>query len=85
MGKMIYMTLAFIHPALTDYRLILFDKLNKIYDIDFIFTKQDQDNDDEQYLMKIPTTEWRLWKRDFPSGRARLWRLQCFKETDVIS
>jgi hypothetical protein len=68
------MPIAFTRPALTDYRLILFDKLNKIYD-----------NDDEQYLTKIPTTEWRLWKHDFPSGRARLWRLQCFKETEVIS
>ena len=30
----------------------------------------------------IPTTAWRLWRRDSPSGGARLWRVQCFRETD---
>ncbi|KAF5430705.1 Glycosyltransferase involved in cell wall bisynthesis [Candidatus Methanophagaceae archaeon] len=37
---MIYMKIAFVHPALMDYRLPLFSELNKMYDIDFIFTKQ---------------------------------------------
>jgi len=31
--------IAFVHPALRDYRLELFDKLNKKYDITFIFTE----------------------------------------------
>ena len=34
------MKIAFVHPALMDYRLKLFEELNKAYDITFIFTTQ---------------------------------------------
>lgn len=34
------MKIVFIHPALMDYRLELFEQLNNVYDITFIFTTQ---------------------------------------------
>ena len=37
--------LEFVHPALRNYRLELFKKLNRKYDIKFIFTKQRKDYD----------------------------------------
>ena len=52
------MKIAFVHPALMDYRLELFEELNKRYDITFIFTSQGrgQEGVKESHL-KIPH-EW---------------------------
>jgi glycosyltransferase involved in cell wall biosynthesis len=36
------MKIIFVHPALMDYRLKIFEELNKVYDITFIFTTQGQ-------------------------------------------
>ena len=55
---MIDMKIAFVHPALMDYRLELFEELNKRYDLTFIFTSQGrgQEGAKESHL-KIPQ-EW---------------------------
>jgi len=49
------MKIAFVHPAFIDYRSELFEKLNKRYDIRFIFTDQDrgQEGAKEDHL-RIP-------------------------------
>jgi len=50
-----YMKIAFVHPALMDYRLELFNNLNKLYDLTFIFTRQGRGQDDvKEKHLKIP-------------------------------
>jgi len=49
------MKIAFVHPALMDYRLELFNNLNKLYDLTFIFTRQGRGQDDvKEKHLKIP-------------------------------
>lgn len=50
--------IAFVHPALMDYRINLFDQLNNAYDITFIFTNQGRGQADiKEIHLKFPQ-EW---------------------------
>ncbi|CAD6492196.1 MAG: D-inositol-3-phosphate glycosyltransferase [Candidatus Argoarchaeum ethanivorans] len=79
------MKIAFIHPALMDYRLELFDKLNETHDITFIFTQQSrgQDNAKEKHLEKIPQ-KWnhKILKSDklLVRGRSIIMYLRLIRE-----
>jgi len=78
------MKIAFVHPALMDYRLELFEMLNKRYDITFIFTRQGrgQDNVKEKHL-KIPEHwDYKIVRSDklMVKGRSFLMFLKLIKE-----
>lgn len=51
--------IAFVHPALMDYRLELFNELHTNYNINFILTRQGRGQDDiKEKHLKIPN-EWK--------------------------
>jgi len=63
------MKIAFVHPKLRDYRLELFDELNKRYDITFIFTDDFPDN-----ILKTPS------KWNYKNIGGIIWHLKLIRE-----
>lgn len=53
------MKIAFVHPALMDYRMELFNKLHKTLDTTFIFTKQGRGQDDVKEKHPEIPLEWK--------------------------
>lgn len=72
--------------GLVDADIILekqyFEKLIKEFEKDMLLGIASGDGANIVNGQIIPSTNWRFWRRDSPSGGARLWSVQCFRETE---
>ncbi|AKB29739.1 hypothetical protein MSSIT_3020 [Methanosarcina siciliae T4/M] len=65
------MKVIFIHPAHMDYRVELFERLNRNYDTTFVFTKQGRGQDNVNEKQQEIPKEWKskVLKTNFRVGR----------------